>query len=273
MADAAAIDNGVRTAPPTPAPQVVYLLRLGDACLIHGQRLAEWCGHAPILEEDIALANIALDHIGQARALLTLAGQLEGRGRDEDALAYQRREAEFFNPTLLELPHAAAGSSEPCFARTMLRCYLWSSLAFLLWRALERSNQPTLAGIAAKAAKESRYHQRHAGDWVLRLGDGSDESHRRMQAALDSMWPYTAEWFSADAIDEQAAASGLGPAWSGLHADWTASVEPLLQQATLLRPADSAFLSSGKHGRHSEYMGRLLAEMQSVARAFPGAVW
>lgn len=257
----------------SPSPPTIYLLRLADACLVHGQRLAEWCGHAPILEEDIALANIALDHIGQARMLLTLAGQVEGRGRDEDALAYLRREAEFFNPTLLELPHAAAGSNEPCFARTMLRCHLWAGLACLLWRALERSANQALAGIAAKAVKESRYHQRHSGDWVLRLGDGSAESHRRMQAAVDSMWPYTAEWFTVDAVDESAAASGLGPAWSSLHAEWAAIVEPLLRQATLAVPVGSAFLSAGKSGRHSEHLGRLLADMQSVARAYPGAVW
>ncbi len=262
-----------QAAEPVAAPHTAYLLRLGDACLIHGQRLAEWCGHAPILEEDIALANIALDHIGQARALLTLAGKIEGRGRDEDALAYQRREAEFFSPTMLELPHAAPGSTEPCFARTMLRSFLWASFSTLLWRELQRSNNETLAGIAAKALKESHYHRRHSGDWVLRLGDGSDESHLRMQAALDAMWPYSAEWFSADGVDENAAASGLGPSWADLRTEWTENVEALLLQATLQLPTAGVFLSTGKLGRHSEYMGPLLAQMQSVARAFPGAVW
>ncbi len=250
-----------------------YVLRLGDAMLIHGQRLAEWCGHAPVLEEDIALANIALDHIGQARALLALAGELEGRGRDEDALAYQRRDPEFLNPTLLELPHAPPGSSEACFARTMLRSWLWSSFAVLLWQALTDSNQPTLAGIAGKAVKECSYHRRHCGDWVIRLGDGSDESHARMQAALDDLWPYTAEWFTPDEIDQQAAESGLGTPWATLRAPWLAGVEPTLLQATLQIPPAGAFLSTGRLGRHSEHLGLLLAEMQSLARAYPGATW
>ncbi len=258
----------------TPAPiDARYVLRLGDAMLIHGQRLAEWCGHAPVLEEDIALANIALDHIGQARALLSLAGELEGRGRDEDALAYQRRDADFLNPTLLELPHSQPGDSEPCFARTMLRTWLWSSFAVLLWQSLKASNHPTLAGIAAKALKECNYHRRHSGDWVLRLGDGSDESHTRMQAALDDMWPYTAEWYAADDTDDQAGASGFGTAWASLRVEWLASVEPTLLLATLQIPKPSAFLSTGKIGRHSEHLGRLLADMQSLARAFPGATW
>jgi ring-1,2-phenylacetyl-CoA epoxidase subunit PaaC len=252
---------------------LTYVLRLGDACLVHGQRLAEWCGQAPVLEEDIALANIALDHIGQARSLLSLAGQLEGLGRDEDALAYLRREPEFLNPTLLELPHAAPGSVEPCFARTVLRCYLWSSFAVLLWQGATGSTLPALAGIAGKAVKEVRYHARHSSDWVLRLGDGTAESHARMQAALDSLWPYVAELFAADAVDAAVEASGTGPAWASLHGAWLAEVEPLLREATLVRPPDTPFLSTGKLGRHSEHLGHLLAEMQSLARAFPEGVW
>ena len=254
-------------------PELPYILRMGDACLIHGQRLAEWCGHAPVLEEDIALANIALDHIGQARALLTLAGALEGRGRSEDDLAYQRIEPEFLNPSLLELPHAPPGSGEPCFARAVLRIFLWSSFASLLWRALTASTQPTLAGIAAKASKESRYHVQHSGDWVVRLGDGSDESQRRMQSALDALWPYTAELFAADAVDRQAQATGLGPSWAELHTAWLEAIGPVLREARLNVPPETPFLSHGKQGRHTEHMGRLLAEMQSLARAFPGAVW
>lgn len=252
---------------------VAYVLRLGDACLVHGQRLAEWCGHAPVLEEDIALANIALDHVGQARALLALAGQLEGQGRDEDALAYLRNEPEFLNPTLLELPNAPPGSNDPCFGRTVMRCFLWSSFACLVWRALSASNEPVLAGIAAKALKESRYHARHSGDWVVRLGDGSEVSHARLQAALDAMWPYTAEWFGDDAVDDAASASGLGPAWATLQDDWLAAVTPVLQQATLGLPPDTPFRSHGRDGRHSEHLSHLLGDMQSLARAFPGAVW
>lgn len=255
------------------APTLAYLLRIGDACLIHGQRLAEWTGHAPVLEEDIALANIALDHIGQARALLTLAGEREGRGRDEDALAYHRHEGEFLNPTLLELPNAAPGQSEPCFGRAMLRCLCWSAFACVLWRGLAGSTDPALAGIAAKALKESRYHLEHSSQWVVRLGDGTDESHARVQAALDALWPYTAELFSADAVGEAAQASGLGPSWASLQPAWQALVLPVLNEATLRVPPDTPFRSTGQQGRHSEHMGLLLAEMQSLARAFPGAVW
>ena len=234
-------------------PDITPLLRVADSCLIHGQRLAEWCGHAPVLEEDIALANIALDHIGQARALLTLAGQREGRGRDEDALAYGRLEGEFFNVTMVELPNGD-------FARTLLRLFLWSSFAKGLWQTLAEAPDENLAGIAAKHLKECRYHQRHSADWVLRLGDGTEESSRRTQLALLALWPYTAEWFG-DA------------AWPALRAAWLAEVLPMLAEATLDVPADTPFLSSGIHGRHSEHMGPLLAEMQSVTRAFPGAVW
>lgn len=255
------------------APTLAYLLRIGDACLIHGQRLAEWTGHAPVLEEDIALANIALDHIGQARALLTLAGTREGRGRDEDALAYHRNEPEFLNPTLLELPNTPPGDPVPCFGRAVMRSLFWSAFACALWRGLAGSRDATLAGIAAKALKESRYHLAHSGDWVVRLGDGSEESHRRMQAALDALWPYTTELFAADAVDAAASASGLGPSWHTLRSAWDASVQPVLDAATLRVPPDTPFRSSGKQGRHSEHMGPLLAEMQSLARAFPGAVW
>lgn len=245
---------------------LAYLLRIGDACLIHGQRLAEWCGHAPVLEEDIALTNIALDHIGQARLCLTLAGQLEGRGRSEDDLAYLRTEPEFRNPTMLELPNGD-------FARTVLRGFLWSSFMTLLWQALATSRNQELGAIATKSLKECRYHQRHAADWVVRLGDGTAESHRRIGQALIELWPYCAEWFAADEVDVAAEATGLGPSWRTLAPAWQASVLPLLKEAGLAPPEDTPFLSTGKHGRHSEHMGYLLAEMQSLARAFPGAVW
>jgi ring-1,2-phenylacetyl-CoA epoxidase subunit PaaC len=247
------------------APQL-YVLRIADACLIHGQRLAQWCGHAPVLEEDIALTNVALDHIGQARALLTLAGQLEGRGRDEDALAFLRSERDYHNPTMLELPNGD-------FARTVLRSFLWSSFMKLLCEALASSSNAQLAAIAAKSLKEVRYHQQHSADWVVRLGDGTDESHRRMQDALGLLWPYTAEWFEDDAVDLQAQASGLGPAWSRLQPGWRAAVDPVLAEATLTPAAETPFRTTGKRGVHSEHMGFLLAEMQSVQRAFPGAAW
>lgn len=245
---------------------LAYVLRIADSCLIHGQRLAEWCGHAPVIEEDIALTNIALDHIGQARLALTLAGRMEGRGRDEDDLAYLRLEREFRNPTLLELPNGD-------FARTVLRCFLWSAFAGVLWEALGSSNNSELAAIAAKSSKETRYHQQHTADWVVRLGDGTDESARRTRAALNDLWPYTAEWFAADDVDAAASASGLGPSWSSLKTAWLAVVLPVLDEAHLTLPADSSFLSTGKRGVHSEHMGYLLAEMQSLVRTFPGAVW
>jgi ring-1,2-phenylacetyl-CoA epoxidase subunit PaaC len=244
----------------------LYVLRIADACLIHGQRLAEWCGHAHVLEEDIALTNVALDHIGQARSLLTLAGTLEGRGRDEDTLAFLRSEREYLNPTMLELPNGD-------FACTVLRSFLWSSFMKELCEALSTSSNAQLAAIAAKSLKEVRYHRQHSADWVVRLGDGTDESQRRMQEALLLLWPYTAEWFVDDEVDRTAQAIGLGPAWSSLEGAWRAAVDPVLAEATLAPAAGTPFRSTGKGGLHSEHMGFLLAEMQSVQRAFPGAVW
>ena len=246
--------------------RVDYVLRIADACLIHGQRLSEWCGHAPVLEEDIALTNVALDHIGQARSLLTLAGELEGRGRDEDALAFLRHERDYRNVTMLELPNGD-------FARTVLRAFLWASFMKLLCEALASSSNAQLAAIAAKSLKEVRYHRQHTGDWVVRLGDGTDESARRMAEALALLWPYTAEWFADDDIDRQAQASGLGPAWSTLKDGWLAEVQPVLAEANLVPLAETPFRTTGKRGVHSEHMGFLLAEMQSLARAFPGATW
>ena len=243
-----------------------YVLRIGDACLIHGQRLGEWCGHAPIIEEDIALTNVALDHIGQARALLTLAGELEGRGRDEDALAFLRQEREYRNPTMLELPNGD-------FARTVLRVFLWASFMKVLCQALASSTNAQLAAIAAKSLKEVRYHQQHSGDWVVRLGDGTEESARRMSDALALLWPYAAEWFADDDIDRDAQASGLGPAWSTLESDWMAELQPVFEAAKLSPLADTPFRTTGKRGVHSEHMGYLLAEMQTLPRAVPGAVW
>ena len=243
-----------------------YVLRIADSCLVHGQRLAEWCGHAPVLEEDIALTNIALDQIGQARMTLTLAGQLEGRERDEDALAYQRLERDFRNVTMLELPNGD-------FARTMLRCFLWSSFMSVLWAALADSADEQLAAIAAKSLKETRYHHRHTADWVVRLGDGTEESLRRVNQALDELWPYTAEWFADDEVDAAAATTRLGPPWHSLKTAWLVAVAPVLQEAGLAVPPDTPFVSAGKRGVHTEHMGFLLAEMQALPRAFPGAVW
>ena len=250
------------------SPAQQYLLRLGDTCLILGQRLGEWTGHAPVLEEDIALANMALDLIGQARAVLTLAGQ--SQGFDEDQLAYLRDERDYRNPTLVELP---GGPRDGDFAVTVLRNLLVSTWLKLLWQQLGSSQDAELAAIAGKAVKEARYHQQHAADWVVRLGDGTAESRRRCEAALALLWRYTAELFDDDAVDAAAVASGLGPAGSALKPAWLAEVGDVLAEATLALPAETAFRSSGKRGVHSEHMGLILAEMQHLQRSFPGGVW
>jgi ring-1,2-phenylacetyl-CoA epoxidase subunit PaaC len=243
-----------------------YVLRLGDSALILGQRLSEWCGHGPVIEEDIALANTALDLIGQARLLLTHAGALEGKGRDEDTLAFLRDESEYRSLTLCELPNVD-------FGRTCLRNCLFAAFQLHLWQALASSGDAQLAAIAGKSIKETRYHLQHASDWTVRLGDGTDESHARMQRALDDLWPYTAEFFSPDPVDAAAQAAGIGPAWSSLAPAWEQSVLPVFEVARLAVPARTPFLSRGKEGRHSEHMGHLLAEMQSLQRAHPGAKW
>jgi ring-1,2-phenylacetyl-CoA epoxidase subunit PaaC len=236
-----------------------YILRLADTCLIWSHRLSEWCGHAPVLEEDIALANTALDLLGQARALLSHVG-------DEDKLAYLREEREFLNVTLAELPKGD-------FAFTVLRNFLLSSWALLMWQRLATSCDQQLAAIAGKAVKEARYHREHAADWVVRLGDGSEESSRHMASALERAWPYCAELFDADETDLDAQARGLGPPWAALEEAWRADVSAVLREAGMALPANSGFRSDGKRGRHSEHMGRLLAEMQALHRAFPGGVW
>jgi ring-1,2-phenylacetyl-CoA epoxidase subunit PaaC len=247
-------------------PAVQYLLRIGDSALIMGQRLAEWTGHAPVLEEDIALANIALDLVGQSRALLTRAGELEGAGRDEDQLAFLREERDYRNVTLVELPRGD-------FAVTVLRNTMMATFFKLLWERLGTSTDAELAAIAGKAVKEARYHQQHSADWVVRLGQGTDESARRMRAALDQLWPYANELFANDAVDEHARTTGLGPRWGDLQAAWTAEMQTVLNEAGLPAPAVTPFLSTGKRGVHSEHMGMLLAEMQQLQRSYPGGVW
>jgi ring-1,2-phenylacetyl-CoA epoxidase subunit PaaC len=255
-------------------PDVRYVLRIADTCLVHAQRLVEWCGHAPVLEEDIALSNLGLDLLGQARALLTHAAKLEGKGHDEDALAFLRDEHDYFNLTLVELPLRRGGAD---FADTQLRCLIVAAWLAPLWQGLAGSRDPELAAIAAKAAKETCYHLEHAADWVMRLGDGSDESARRMQAALARAWPYVAELFDDDddddEVDAAAAVSRLGPRASALREPWLATIQPVFADAQLMPPADSAFRSHGKRGMHSEHMGYLLAEMQHLQRSFPAGVW
>jgi ring-1,2-phenylacetyl-CoA epoxidase subunit PaaC len=247
-------------------PEMQYLLRIGDTALILGQRLAEWTGHAPVLEEDIALANMALDLIGQCRALLTHAGALEGAGHDEDQLAFLREERDYRNVTLVELPRGD-------FAVTTVRNTMMATFFKLLWEQLATSTDSELAAIAGKALKEARYHQRHAADWLVRLADGTEESRRRTEQALADLWLYSAELFASDAVDEYAHASGLGPRWGDLREPWLAEMTQILDEAGLTVPTSAPFLSTGKAGVHSEHMGLILAELQHLQRSYPGGVW
>jgi ring-1,2-phenylacetyl-CoA epoxidase subunit PaaC len=254
---------------------VTYVLRLADTCLVHAQRLAEWCGHGPILEEDIALTNLSLDLLGQARALLSHAGTLDGQGHDEDRLAFLRDERDYRNLTLVEQPTRRDSAHSPGgdFADVQVRNLLLGVWLKLHWQGLMSSRDGELAAIAGKAVKESRYHVEHAAQWVVRLGDGTEESARRTRAALARAWPYTAEMFVADEVDTHAVAQGLGPSRGSLREDWKAEVKAVLDEATLEMPADSKFISTGSRGVHSEHMGFILAEMQHLQRAFPGGVW
>jgi len=243
-----------------------YLLRLADDRLVLGHRLSEWCGHAPILEEDIALANIALDLIGQASALLKLAGEIEGKGRTDDALAYFRDAIEFRNAQLVELPNGD-------FAATIVRQFLFDAWDVLLLERLTAATNESVAGISAKALKEARYHLRHSAEWVRMLGDGTAESHARAQRALDELWPYTHELFLVDATDREAVAAGIGVDTETLRLAWRETVDRVLREATLTRPKDGFAPRGGRTGRHTEHLGRMLADMQSLARAHPGATW
>ncbi len=281
-------------AAPTHAP-VDYLLHLADNALVLGQRNAEWCGHGPVLEEDLALANHSLDHIGQARLLyqhaasiinadgLTaqrfahLRGARQAGAITEDTLAYFRGPHEFRNFTLLELPHhgplAGPAKADRDYAVTTARNFLCAALMGLMWEQLQTSADAQLAGIAAKSLKEARYHLRHAGDWLVRFGDGTDESHARAQAALDHLMPYTQEFWISDTAEQAAVDNGTGVAMASLKPAWDHLVNDTLAEATLRRPADGGYVTQGRQGVHSEHMGFLLAEMQSLAREHPEAVW
>jgi ring-1,2-phenylacetyl-CoA epoxidase subunit PaaC len=247
-------------------PFFEYLLRLADDRLVLGHRLSEWCGHAPILEEDIALANIALDLIGQASMLLKLAGEVEGKGRNEDTLAYFRDAIEFRNVQLVELPNGD-------FAVTIVRQFLFDAWDVLVLAQLTAAANTQLAGIAAKALKEATYHLRHSAEWVRMLGDGTAESHARAQRALDDLWPYAGELFLADAVDTHALASGSGVDLEAVRPRWRHTVEQVVAEATLTVPKDGFAPRGGRTGRHTEHLGRMLADMQSLARAHPGASW
>ncbi len=254
-----------------------YLLHLADSALVLGQRNAEWCGHGPVLEEDIAMANISLDLIGQARLLYQHAASRIGGGADEDRLAYFRDAPEFRNFTLLELPHSPGlvpgGVGERDYAVTIVRNFLYSAYMAPLWDALSHSSDAPLAAIAAKSAKETHYHLRHSHDWLVRMGDGTDESHRRGQHALDYLYTFTPEFWVEAAYQSQARQTGVAPDLTPIRAEWSAQLDDSLAQATLRRPADGGHVSGGKQGLHSEHLSYLLADMQSLARAHPGATW
>lgn len=243
-----------------------YLVRLADTNLVLGHRLSEWLGKAPMIEEELALANIGLDLIGQARALYTRGVAVAGDGRDEDQLVFLRDAHDYRNLLLVEKERGD-------FAFTIVRQLLYSAFALPHWEALAASCDEDMAGIAAKAAKESAYHVRHAGEWLVRLGDGTEESHRRSQNALDELWMYTGEMFETDHVDQAAVAAGMGVDAAALRPQWSATVLPIIKQATLAPPKDGWMMSGGRTGRHTEHLGHLLAEMQFLQRAYPGQQW
>jgi ring-1,2-phenylacetyl-CoA epoxidase subunit PaaC len=243
-----------------------YLIRLADDRLVLGHRTSEWCGHGPILEEDIALSNIALDLIGEASMFYQLAGEAEGKGRNEDALAYLRDATDFRNVLMVELPNGD-------FGFTIVRQFFFSVFSMLQMDALRKSTNAEVAGVAAKALKESRYHVRHAAQWVVTLGDGTEESHTRAQRAVDELWRFTGEMFLADDVDRQAVAQGIGVDPSTLESAWHAQVQDVLSRATLTVPKVSYMQRGGRGGRHTEHLGHMLTEMQILARSHPGASW
>jgi ring-1,2-phenylacetyl-CoA epoxidase subunit PaaC len=247
-------------------PNATWLIRIGDASLILGHRLSEWSSRAPTLEEDIALSNLALDLIGQTRALYQRACVIEGGAVDEDMLAYRRVEHEFRNPLLVEQPNGN-------FADTMVRHLLYAAFALPLFENLRQSNDAEVAGIATRSARELTYHVRHAGEWVIRLGDGTRESHTKTRSAIEELWPYVPELFEADPLDVQVAANGFGVDPSTLRADFDATIDRVLVAATLSRPREMRGQRGGRRGVHSEHLGHMLATMQQLQRTYPDAVW
>ncbi len=250
----------------TETPLVLYALRRADDALILGHRLSEWCGHAPALEEDMALANMGLDLLGQARELYDYAAEVEGKGNDEDKLAYLRDVRQYRNLLLLEQPNGD-------FARTMARQFFYAAFADLYWRAMMKSTDATLAAIAAKSEKESAYHLRHSSEWMVRLGDGTEESHRRAQTAVDDLWAYTGEMFGVDESERALIERGVAADPATLHPQWLKTVSNVVGEATLALPKSGWMQQGGRSGRHSEHLGHLLSELQSMQRTFPGATW
>jgi ring-1,2-phenylacetyl-CoA epoxidase subunit PaaC len=247
-------------------PLVLYTLRRADDALILGHRLSEWCGHAPMLEEDMALANMGLDLLGQARELYSYAAQIEGQGNDEDKFAYLRDVRQYRNLLLVEQPNGD-------FAHTIARQFFYSAFADLYWRAMMKSSDPALAAIAAKSEKESAYHLRHSSEWMLRLGDGTPESHARLQTAVDDLWAFTGEMFETDDGERALIESGIAIDPATLHRQWLKTVSGIVNEATLALPKSEWMQKGGRSGRHSEHLGHLLSELQSLQRTFPGVSW
>jgi len=247
-------------------PLVLYALRRADDALILGHRLSEWCGHAPMLEEDMALANMGLDLLGQARELYSYAAEVESKGNDEDKFAYLRDVRQYRNLLLLEQPNGD-------FARTMVRQFFYASFADLYWRAMMKSSDATLAAIAAKSEKESAYHVRHSSEWIIRLGDGTEESHARAQGAIDGLWAYTGEMFCNDESERLLIDGGIAVDPTTLHPQWLQTISDVMHEATLILPKSDWMQQGGRSGRHSEHLGHLLSELQSMQRTFPGARW
>ncbi len=244
-----------------------FLLRLGDDRLILGHRLSEWCGHAPVLEEDIALTNIALDEIGQATAFLHLAGEMEGEHRTEDDLAYFREATHFKNVQLVEQPNGD-------FASTMTRQFFFDAYNYPLLELLQKSSHDVLSGIASKGFKEATYHLRHSTEWVLRLGDGTEESHRRCQNAVNELWRFTGELTAFDEVERALIGERIIPELEGVKKKWNETIRSVFTTATLTIPSSETFMVSGsRNGKHSEHLGHLLGEMQILARSFPEAKW
>ena len=249
-----------------PSAALPFLLRMGDTTLILGHRLSEWCGHAPALEEDIALANTALDLVGQTQLWLALAGEVEARGRTADDLAFLRDVYDFRNLLLVERPNGDYGA-------TLMRQFLFDAWHWPMLKALQGSSDGRIAEIAGKAVKEAAYHLDRSRDLVIRLGDGTEESHQRMQEALNALWSYTGEMFMNEAEDAAIAAAGIAPEPASLQAEWSGLVDEALLEATLEKPAGTFMHKGGKRGVHSEHLGYILADMQFLQRAYPGATW
>lgn len=243
-----------------------YCLQLGDNSMILGQRLGEWCGHAPILEVDIALTNLALDLLGQTRGYFQYAAEVEGKGRDEDQIAFMREEHEYKNCLLVEQPNED-------FAYTIIRQFFFDTFHMLFLEKLSTSTDEQLAAIAAKSLKEVKYHFRFSGDWVRRLGDGTAESHKKTQQAVDDLWMFTGEFFEPTALEKKMAASGIGVDLPALKAGYDYHLNEVLDDAKLTTPDYDPNQSGGKEGRHTEYMGHILSELQWMQRTYPNMTW